>query len=93
MSEKRTPEPLLDTERAGKFLGDFHLKTMMRWRARGVGPRYIKMGGRVFYRVSDLEEFLAASVVDPKAAAISRNKRTRKQQRRAVVHQRTRTAA
>ncbi len=28
------------------------------WRSRGGGPRYIKMGRKVLYRVSDLREFV-----------------------------------
>lgn len=42
----------------------------MRW--RGEGPPYIKTGSarssRVFYRASDIEEWLAAHTVVPEAA-------------------------
>ena len=32
-------------------------RTLERWRWQGVGPKFIKIGGRVKYRLSDIEEF------------------------------------
>jgi len=32
-------------------------RTLERWRWLGEGPRYLKLGGRVLYRVEDVEEF------------------------------------
>ncbi len=44
-------------------------RTLEQWRWRGVGPRYLKLGGRVIYRLSDVEAFeaerLHASTVGP----------------------------
>jgi len=34
--------------------------TLANWRAEGRGPRYIKLGRDVLYRVSDLEAWLDA---------------------------------
>lgn len=38
-------------------------RTIQDWRVRGVGPRYIRLGGgnggKVLYRVSDVEAWLA----------------------------------
>ena len=34
-------------------------RTLERWRWSGEGPRYIKIGGRVVYRLEDIEEFEA----------------------------------
>ncbi len=34
-------------------------RTLERWRWSGEGPRYIKIGGRVVYRLEDVEEFEA----------------------------------
>lgn len=34
-------------------------RTLERWRWTGEGPRYIKLGGRVVYRLQDIEEFEA----------------------------------
>jgi predicted site-specific integrase-resolvase len=32
-------------------------RTLERWRWLGFGPRYIKVGGRVIYRVDEIEDF------------------------------------
>ena len=34
-------------------------RTLERWRWLGQGPRYIKIGGRVVYRVEEIETFEA----------------------------------
>jgi predicted DNA-binding transcriptional regulator AlpA len=35
-------------------------RTLERWRDRGGGPPYVRFGGRVFYRTSDVEGWLSA---------------------------------
>jgi hypothetical protein len=37
-------------------------RTLEQWRWQGRGPRYLKIGGRVVYRLSDIETFELASV-------------------------------
>ena len=37
-------------------------RTLERWRWEGRGPPYLKIGGRVVYRLADIEEFEAANV-------------------------------
>jgi hypothetical protein len=37
-------------------------RTLEQWRWQGKGPRYLKIGGRVVYRLSDVEAFEAASL-------------------------------
>jgi hypothetical protein len=32
-------------------------RTLERWRWEGKGPRYLKVGGRVLYRLTDIEAF------------------------------------
>lgn len=32
-------------------------RTLERWRLRGVGPQYLKLGGRCIYHVEDVERF------------------------------------
>ena len=39
--------------------------TLSHWRCQGVGPAYIKLGSRVAYRGSDLNQWLAARTVRP----------------------------
>lgn len=38
-------------------------RTLERWRWLREGPRYLKLGGRVLYRVEDVEEFEATNAV------------------------------
>lgn len=40
-------------------------RTLERWRWLGTGPRYLKIGGRVVYRLEDVEAFEAKSIQDP----------------------------
>ncbi|TQF78664.1 helix-turn-helix domain-containing protein [Elioraea sp. Yellowstone] len=37
-------------------------RTLERWRWLGQGPRFLKIGGRVAYRIEDIEAFEAAQV-------------------------------
>lgn len=37
-------------------------RTLERWRWEGLGPQYLKVGGRVLYRIKDVEAFEAASL-------------------------------
>jgi hypothetical protein len=34
-------------------------RTLERWRFQGTGPRYLKIGGRVVYRLEDIEAYEA----------------------------------
>lgn len=34
-------------------------RTLERWRFDGTGPSYLKVGGRVLYRIADIEAFEA----------------------------------
>lgn len=37
-------------------------RTLEQWRWQGKGPRYLKVGARVIYRLADIEAYEAASV-------------------------------
>jgi hypothetical protein len=37
-------------------------RTLEQWRWRGQGPRFLKIGGRVIYRLSDVEAFEVSSL-------------------------------
>lgn len=55
-------EALLDTKMAGAYLGT-PPKTLVTWRCTGrVKLPYVKIGGNVRYRLSDLDAFIAANV-------------------------------
>ncbi len=38
-------------------------RTLERWRWLGEGPRYLKLGGRVLYRVEDVEAFESTNAI------------------------------
>lgn len=40
-------------------------RTLQRWRYEGTGPAYLKLGGKVVYRLADIEEWEAESVTRP----------------------------
>lgn len=44
-------------------------RTLERWRWREQGPAYLKVGGRVVYRLEDVEAFERASVRQPEAGS------------------------
>ena len=50
----QTPPRFLRTPEAGRFLG-LSGRTLEKHRTYGTGPRYRKIGGRVIYKVSDLD--------------------------------------
>ena len=68
--ENNAPSPLrrISEQAAGPHLG-ISVRTLQDWRVRGIGPAYSKLGKRVVYDVADLDMFLAAARVEPKAAA------------------------
>ncbi|GEM_PF-1013756 len=47
----------LDTEAAAAFTSISSVQ-LSEWRSRGGGPRYLKLGRKVLYRVADLREFV-----------------------------------
>jgi hypothetical protein len=49
-------------------------RTLERWRWAGEGPRFLKVSGKVLYRIEDIEAFEAAHVrssTDESAAAVA----------------------
>lgn len=37
-------------------------KTLERWRWQGCGPKFLKIGGKVIYRLQDIEDYEAANL-------------------------------
>ena len=75
MSETTTiqhPSPLLKEGEAAEIL-NLEVATLRRWRWKGCGPRYLKLGGAVRYELVDIEAFKEAgrktSTSDPGIAA------------------------
>ncbi|MCA9564820.1 MAG: helix-turn-helix domain-containing protein [Myxococcales bacterium] len=56
-------EPLLvDTDRAAELM-TLSPSTLTRWRGKGKGPPFVRLGSRVMYRVSDLEDWIATRLI------------------------------
>lgn len=72
---------VLDTRAAAEFLG-VSRRTLEGLRVKGGGPRFVKIGGSVRYRLVSLEEYLQqrerASTSDPGPGQGTRRKRTGK---------------
>jgi hypothetical protein len=68
------PELLTQEEAAARLL--MRPETLTKWRYRCRGPRFCKYGGKIRYRLSDIERFIASGVVDP--AKQKKTKRRRK---------------
>ena len=60
-----SPARFLRTTEAGRFLG-LSGRTQEKHRTFGTGPRYRKIGGRVIYRLEDIEAYEAAVLTEPK---------------------------
>ena len=54
-----TPDGRTDAKGAADYIGAA-LQTMAQWRSEGRGPRYIKIGSRVFYYLHVLDEYVAS---------------------------------
>ena len=60
------PPAALPSAAAANYMG-IAGQTLSNWRSLGEGPPYVRLGqkpgGRVVYRVGDLDEFLAAHLI------------------------------
>ncbi len=59
------PDRRLNEIEAAAYLGGLSKHTLRDWRSKRCqfGPRYIKLGARVFYRVSDLDAWMKRNEV------------------------------
>ena len=55
---------LINTDTVAKLLG-LSSPTLRLWRTLGKGPQYVKLGGAVRYRISDLEAWLDSNTIEP----------------------------
>lgn len=53
-----TEGTLLTTNEAAAYIRA-SVPTLARWRGDGTGPKYIKRCGRILYRQSDIDDFMA----------------------------------
>jgi predicted DNA-binding transcriptional regulator AlpA len=56
------PHQLLKTSEAAEYLR-FSASQLNNWRSEGGGPPFCKLGGRVLYRLKDLDRWLDARTV------------------------------
>jgi predicted site-specific integrase-resolvase len=62
------PDGRMNPLNAANYMG-LSPKTLEKWRMEGIGPNFVKLGGRVFYFKSDLDEYLSGRVVSSTAQA------------------------
>ena len=43
-----------------------HRQTLIRWRTKGTGPKFVKINNQIRYKLSDVEAFEEANTVTPK---------------------------
>jgi hypothetical protein len=65
MSNRETDSDLLGEVDAAEYIGGIPHRTLRQWRYYGKGPRFVKIGKHVRYRVSDLNAWLDANTVQP----------------------------
>ena len=60
MSKTTATDLLTPQEAAARLRAN--IRTLERWRMNGEGPRFVKLGLRVFYRPADLDAFIERNV-------------------------------
>ncbi|MEF3696744.1 helix-turn-helix domain-containing protein [Desulfolutivibrio sp.] len=55
---------LIDEKDAAAYLG-LSVKTLQAWRFTHRPPKYLRLGRSIRYRLSDLDAFLNANLIDP----------------------------
>ena len=60
----RVDQCLLSTNEAAEFVQN-SARTFSRWRSQGVGPSYVRVGGKIRYQQSDLKEWVTRHRVHP----------------------------
>jgi Helix-turn-helix domain len=60
MSVLQEPKRLLHPDEASDYLR-VAKQTLARWRCYGLGPHFVRIGGRIFYDLADLDAFIAAN--------------------------------
>lgn len=57
-------DPIVDTKFLARRFG-MPANTWAKWRCQGKGPPFIKLGAKVFYRLSVVERYLDEHTIDP----------------------------
>ncbi|QED26158.1 hypothetical protein FRD01_02560 [Microvenator marinus] len=64
---------LVDTNTLSKMFPAIKASSWVSMRHRGVGPRFVKLGNRVFYDIDDVEAWFESNKVSSTAEAANRN--------------------
>jgi predicted DNA-binding transcriptional regulator AlpA len=85
------PPRCLRTPEAARFVG-LSIRTLEKHRIYGTGPRYSKLGGRVVYRLEELQAWVALgakqSTSDPGTATVLPARRHTEAERRQAAQSR-----
>lgn len=57
--------PLLSAEQAIRFIGLKNTGTLHVWRCHGRGPKFVRVGRSIRYRLQDLQAFIESRVETP----------------------------
>ena len=69
---------ILTEREAAAMIVDLRPQTLAKWRLRRKGPKYLKLGGKIRYRVIDIEQWMQASLVDPAAQPAPKRKHVKR---------------
>jgi hypothetical protein len=72
------PKGILTEAEAASMIVDLKPQTLAKWRLRHKGPAYLKLGGKIRYRVIDIQEWMDASRIDPATQAAKPRKHTKR---------------
>jgi hypothetical protein len=61
------PSGILTEKEAAEMIAGLKPGTLAKWRMRRRGPCYHKLGGRIRYKVADIQAWIDSSRVDPAA--------------------------
>lgn len=62
---------LVSTEQAAEYLGGLKPNTIEGWRVRGEGPRYLKIGRLVRYKIDDLDAYIESRARNATSQAVA----------------------
>ncbi len=68
---KPMADVIYDERAAGAYIGGtdspISARTLQRWRQRGFGPKFLRVGNSIRYRQSDLDEWLSDRIAQSTA--------------------------
>lgn len=57
MTTQKVEQILTPDELVSRWNNRVSARTLANWRSQSTGPKYIKLGGRIIYKLSMIEEF------------------------------------